>query len=70
MPTLINLRQFLASDSSTSTGSMPADSESLIADSRSRVRPVQAVDRKLGLILGRDRSLTFSSARGDIRPVS
>jgi hypothetical protein len=70
MPTLINLRQHLVTESSTSAGGISADSESLIADTRSRVRPVQAVDRKLGLMLGRDRAFAFSASRSESRPVS
>ncbi|MBI1346642.1 hypothetical protein GC163_10175 [bacterium] len=55
MPTLSNLRQRFFSDASSSKTSTSAQDECLIADTRCRISPVQAVERKLGMILGRER---------------
>ncbi len=56
MATLANLRQRFAPEAVSSSPSQSASAESLIADVRTNISPVQAVERKLGLMLGHGKS--------------
>jgi hypothetical protein len=56
MPTLANLRQRFAFPATSSPQAVAAQQEEcLIADSRCRISPTQAVERKLMMMLGRGR---------------
>ena len=55
MPSLSELRQRLTVDMPVNSAAMVSQEESLVADVRCRMSPVQSVDRKLGMMLGRDR---------------
>jgi|GEM_PF-6226255 len=68
MPTLSHLRQRFISDSSVVKTSTSVQEESLIADARCRISPVQAVERKLGMMLGRERQSRGFDGRESIRP--
>lgn len=55
MPTLANLRKRFAAGAPSHNLPSLAQDESLITDLRCRISPVQAIDRKLGMMLGREK---------------
>lgn len=64
MPNFANLRQQFFTEAQVSSISR-SDEECLIADVRCRISPVQAVERKLGMMLGREKSFRDFSSRAN-----